>query len=318
VAPLPGTGHRDPSPGARRYPRAVLGQLQEGRHRTVDSPGAAADLAAACDRLAARLSVPREDGRGRLRLSGASGSPAVGAELWLLHVRFARTRSQHERRQLVEQYEAHARALARRFYRNWEPLDDLEQVALEALLLALERFDPDRGMPFLGFANPTIIGSLKRYYRDTGWAVRVPRRVHDLSRPLRDAWELLSQDLNRSPTPSELADLLGVELQAVVDALSAETMRSTGSLDGHAGDETSRLEHALGRHDTDLELVENRHALEQSLVLLSDGDRELLRLYYEEGRTQAEIAELRGVSQMQISRSITRVLGRLRSHLPRT
>jgi RNA polymerase sigma-B factor len=277
-----------------------------------------AALAAACDRLAGHLTVPREERGHHLRLQGSIGSPAVEAELWLLHVRFARTRSEADRSTLVLQYEAHARALARRFYRNWEPLDDLEQVALEALLMALERFDPARGMPFLGFANPTIIGSLKRYYRDVGWAVRVPRRVHELSRPLRDAWEVLSQDLGRSPTMSELADLMGVDSGAVGDALSAESMRSTGSLEGASGEESGRLEHALGQHDSDLERVENRHALEQSLVLLSDDDRELLRLYYEDGRTQTEIAEIRGVSQMQVSRSLARVVGRLRSHLRRS
>jgi RNA polymerase sigma-B factor len=252
-----------------------------------------------------------------LRLPAALGR-ATDPDTWLLHVRYARSRREDDRQRLVEHYHSHARTLARRFYRNWEPLDDLEQVALEGLLLALERFDPARGMPFLGFANPTIIGSLKRYYRDTGWAVRVPRRVHELSRPLRDAWEFLGQDLGRSPTASELADFLGLDLEVVADALSAESMRSTGSLDSATGDDSVRQESALGRYDNDLERVENRHALQQSLVLLTDADRELLRLYYEEGRTQSEIAALLGVSQMQVSRSLARVVRRLRSHLPRS
>ena len=271
-------------------------------------------LATACDRLAARLTVPREDPGGALRLG--STVPAVDEELWLVHVVYARTRGARERQRLVDRYEGHARALARRFYRNWEPLDDLEQVALEALLMALERFEPERGMPFLGFANPTIIGSLKRYYRDTGWAVRVPRRVHELSRPLRDAWELLSQDLGRAPTTAEVADLLGVDLSVVADALNAESMRSTGSIEGTSAEDNGRMESALGQHDADLELVENRQALQQSLVLLPDDDRELLRLYYEAGHTQSEIADMLGVSQMQISRSLARIVRRLRSHMP--
>jgi RNA polymerase sigma-B factor len=273
-----------------------------------------AALAAASDRLAAVLTIPRQDAGRRLRSDAASAPPAMELDLWLRHVRFARTRDRDDGRHLIQHYGQHARMLARRFYRNWEPLEDLEQVALEALLLALERFDPDRGMPFLAFANPTIIGSLKRHYRDTGWAVRVPRRVHELSRPLRDAWDQLSQDLERSPTPSELADLLGVDDRTVADALSAESMRSTGSLDG-ASDDGGRFEHALGQHDRDLELVENREALAQSLVLLGDDDRELLRLYYDEGLTQTQIADRLGVSQMQVSRSLNRVVQRLRGHL---
>jgi RNA polymerase sigma-B factor len=280
-----------------------------------EPPDAVARLVAACDRLSAHLTAPRDAAGTRLRHAAALG-PATDPDTWLLHVRYARSKGDDDRRRLVERYHRHACTLARRFYRNWEPLDDLEQVALEGLLLAIERFDPSRGMPFLGYANPTIIGSLKRYYRDTGWAVRVPRRVHELSKPLRDAWEFLGQDLGRPPTASELADFLGLDLEVVADALTAESMRSTGSLDGAAGDDSVRQESALGRYDTDLERVENRHALQQSLVLVTAADRELLRLYYEEGLTQSEIASQLGVSQMQVSRSLARVVRRLRSHLP--
>jgi RNA polymerase sigma-B factor len=292
------------------------GSAMDGSVRATARTDPSHCLDAAADRLAAVLTVPRAESGRRLRFGGAAAGPAVDVDLWHLHVRFARTRDAVDRQRLVERYESHARALARRFYRNWEPLDDLEQVALEGLLMALERFEPERAMPFLGFANPTIIGSLKRYYRDTGWAVRVPRRVHELSRPLRDAWELLNHDLGRPPTAPELADLLSVDLEVVLDALTAESMRSTGSLDGSSGEEPGRLEHALGQHDRELELVENRQALQQALVVLSDDDQELLRLYYEENRTQTEIAGMLGVSQMQVSRSLARVVRRLRSHMP--
>jgi RNA polymerase sigma-B factor len=183
--------------------------------------------------------------------------------------------------------------------------------------MAIERFDPDRGMPFLGFANPTIIGCLKRYYRDVGWAVRVPRRVHELSRPIRDAQELLSQDLGRAPSPSEIADLLGLDEHIVRDAMVAETVRATGSLDLPSGDDGMSIEQALGVNDPGIERAENRQALAESMRVLPPEDRELLQLYYGEQRTQSEIADQLGVSQMQISRTIDRIVRRLRSHLPK-
>ena len=279
------------------------------------SAGEQSSLDAAVDALAATLTIPADADGHRLH-AGRIGDPAVDQEIWLVHIRYARARQIADREVLVGHYENHARQLARRFYRNREPLDDLQQVALEGLLLALDRFEPERGMPFLGFANPTIIGCLKRFYRDSGWTVRVPRRVHELSRPLRDAWDALAQDLGRTPTPSELADLLGLETAVVEDALAAETMRTTGSLEGPTPDDGTSVEHALGTVDRDLERVENRQALQQSLAQLPDTEVELLQLYFEDGLTQSEIAQRLGVSQMQVSRRLNRVLRRLRSHLP--
>jgi len=123
--------------------------------------------------------------------------PAVDLPLWTVHVRYARRRDKRSLDQLVERYRAHAESQARRHYRRGEPIDDLTQVAFEALLLALRRFDPERRKPFLAFAKPTIVGSLRRHFRDAGWAIRVPRRVHELATPVRDAHELLTHDLGR-------------------------------------------------------------------------------------------------------------------------
>jgi RNA polymerase sigma-B factor len=274
------------------------------------------DLEDAVDGLVAELTAPTERTGSRLRLAGWARRPAVEMRIWHCHVRYARSRQLADREILVERYADHARALARRFFRNREALDDLEQVALEGLLLAIERFDPARGMPFLGFANPTIVGCLKRYYRDSGWAVRVPRRVHELSRSLRDAQELLSQDLGRAPAPGEIADLLDLDEDVVRDALIAESVRSTGSLDLPVGEDGLNIEHALGVQDPGLEQVENRQAVNEAVQLLPDDDRDLLQLYYGNQLTQSEIADRLGVSQMQISRSLDRIVKRLRSHLP--
>jgi RNA polymerase sigma-B factor len=253
-----------------------------------------------------------------LRWSGSEPAvlPAMDPSTWALHVRLAGGEAA-ARDELVARYEGHARALARRFYRHREPLDDLVQVALEALLLALDRFDPDRRMPFLGFANPTIVGSLKRYYRDAGWAMRVPRRVHELTRPVREAAELLHQDLGRAPTPGEIADLLGIEEERVIEALDATSVRALASLDAPASAEaSSAVQRGLASTDPMLRSVENRTALLQLVELLEEDDRVLLDRYFGRQMSQQQIAEVMGVSQMQVSRSLAKVLRRLRSHLP--
>lgn len=252
----------------------------------------------------------------RWNLAPAALLPAMDPSTWYLHVRLAGGDAA-AREELVVRYEGHARALARRFYRHREPLEDLAQVALEALLLALDRFDPDRRMPFLGFANPTIVGSLKRYYRDAGWAMRVPRRVHELTRPVREAADLLHQDLGRAPTPAEIADLVGVSEERVIEALDATSVRALASLDAPASAEaSSAVQRGLASTDPMLRSVENRTALLQLVELLEEKDRVLLDRYFGQGISQQRIAELMGVSQMQVSRSLAKVLRRLRSHLP--
>ena len=242
--------------------------------------------------------------------------PAMEPSTWFLHIRLASGESA-ARDELVVRYENHARALARRFYRHREPLEDLVQVALEALLLALDRFEPERRMPFLGFANPTIVGSLKRYYRDAGWAMRVPRRVHELTRPVREAADLLHQDLGRAPTPLEIAELLGVPEERVIEALDASSVRALASLDAPASAEaSSAVQRGLASNDPMLRSVENRAALQQLAEILDEDDRVLLDRYFGQSMSQQQIAELTGVSQMQVSRSLAKVLRRLRSHLP--
>src|SRR5262245_7249889 len=214
-------------------------------------------------------------------LSGAAVRPAVDAELWRLHVRYARDRDEHTLATLVERYRPHAEAQARRQFRRGEPIDDLTQVAYEALMQALRRFDPDRAKPFLAFAKPTIVGSLRRHFRDTGWSIRVPRLVHELSSPVRDAQELLTHDLGRPPSPGEVADFIGEDEHEVLDALRAEEARVTTSLD--APDPASGLpaEQVIGRPDRGLVGIENRTALMQSLDRLTGADRALIQMTYD-------------------------------------
>ncbi len=272
----------------------------------------AAALDAALAHAEAQRTVPRETPSKRLRLGEPVGNPAIDPELWELHVRYHRFRDRADRERLVGHYQSLAATLARRYYREREPFDDLLQVALEALLLALDRFDPTRGIPFIGFARPTIVGCLKRHYRDNGWALRVPRRVHTLSGPVRHARSLLLQDFGREPTISEIADLLEITSGEVDEVLTAIAARAMPSLDV-APDEDGAIR--VGVPDPELIRAEDRLALRRSIELLDPDDQELLHLYYDLGLRQTEIAERRGCSQMHVSRSLRRIVVRLRQHM---
>ena len=268
-------------------------------------------LGAASDRAVTLLTVPA-DPVGRRWLAGSATRPAVEPELWSLHVRYARDRDPDTLHRLVEHYRPHAEAHARRHFRHGEPIDDLTQVAYEALVQALGRFDPSRRIPFLAFAKPTIVGSLRRHVRDTGWAIRVPRRVHELATPVRDATELLTHDLGRPPSPGEVADFVGVDEREVLDAMAAEDARSTSSLDAPDAASGLQAEQVIGRLDRGFVGIENRTGLMQSLERLSDDDRELLQMYFGEERSQSQIAEELGCSQMQVSRLLRKAIHRLR------
>jgi RNA polymerase sigma-B factor len=269
---------------------------------------------AASDRARALLSIPADKVE-RTWLAGEAVRPAVDTELWALHVRYARDRDEAALATLVERYRPHAEAQARRHFRRGEPIDDLTQVAYEALMQALRRFDPERGKPFLAFAKPTIVGSLRRHFRDAGWAIRVPRRVHELASPVRDAQELLTHDLGRPPSSGEIADFIGVDEREVLDAVRAEEARITTSLDAPDPASGLQAEQVIGRHDRGFLGIENRTALIQSLDRLSDDDRGLLQMYFVEERTQSQIAEVLGCSQMQVSRLLRRAVRQLRRHM---
>lgn len=271
-------------------------------------------LGDATDRARTVLTAPT-DAVDRRWLAGCARRAAVDLDLWAMHVRYARHRDEQALTELVDRYRAHAEAQARRHYRRGEPIDDLTQVALEALLLALRRFDPERRKPFLAFAKPTIVGSLRRHFRDAGWAIRVPRRVHELATPVRDAQELLTHDLERQPSPAEVADFIGVDEQEVLDALTAEEARMTSSLDATDPTTGIQAEQMIGKLDRGFVGIENRTALQQSIELLSSDDRELLELYFVQEHTQSDIAEVLGCSQMQVSRLLRKAVRRLRRHM---
>jgi RNA polymerase sigma-B factor len=230
---------------------------------------------------------------------------------------YRRTRDRRLRDELVEEHAPLAHFLARRFANRGEPVDDLVQVALVGLLKAVERFDPERGLQFSTFATPTILGELKRHFRDRGWAVRVPRRVQELHLQLGRIVAALGQEFGRSPTPAEVADRAGVSEEDVLEAMEAGSLYRLVSLDAPASrdeDEASELGAVLGEDDPEFERIEHRGELDDLLGVLPARERRIVELRFFDGLTQSEIAERVGVSQMHVSRLLARSLEMLRAH----
>ncbi|PTR32358.1 RNA polymerase sigma-B factor [Rhodococcus sp. OK519] len=212
-----------------------------------------------------------------------------------------------------------AEHIARRFDRRGEPFDDLVQVASVGLVNAVDRFDVDRGSDFLAFAVPTIMGEVRRHFRDTGWAVRVPRRLKELHLEITTASSKLSQQFGRAPTPREIADELGVGVEDVVQGLQAANGYQALSVDAAvSGDEAgSTLGDLLGDDDIALAGVEDHETLRVIIDNLPDRERLVLLLRFFGNETQSQIAARIGVSQMHVSRILSATLAKLREHAER-
>ena len=205
--------------------------------------------------------------------------------------------------------------LARRFAGRSVPLDDLVQVGSIGLLKAIDRFDPGRGLEFSTYAAPTILGEIKRYFRDSGWLVHVPRRAQELQTTLDSARAELSQELRRAPTVAELASRTGVAEEQVIEALDVARSYSGVPLDEITAPESGVGAAILADEDTELLRVELREVLRPALAALPEREQEVLLLRFGAGKSQTEIAGIVGVSQMQVSRLISRSLTRLRQRL---
>lgn len=228
---------------------------------------------------------------------------------------YRRTGDRRLRDELVEDHAPLAHFLAGRFANRGEPRDDLVQVALVGLFKAVERFDPGRGLQFSTFATPTILGELKRHFRDRGWAVRVPRRVQELHLQLGRIVSALGQEAGRSPTPAEVAERAGVSEEDVLEAMEAGSLYRLVSLDGSVApdDEGAELASCLGGDDPEFERIEHRAEIAELLGVLPERERRIVELRFFESMTQSEIAERVGVSQMHVSRLLSRSLERLRA-----
>lgn len=223
------------------------------------------------------------------------------------------------REALVEQYIGLVEFLARRFRNRGEPLEDLVQVGTIGLLKAIERFDLDREVEFSTYATPTVVGELKRHFRDKGWAVRVPRRLQELHLELTKVVGELGQELGRSPTVSEIADSAGVSDEEVLEGLEIAQAYNFTSLDAPIdspdGTSTTSFADQLGSEDEQLENLEYRASLAPEMAKLPDRERRILYLRFFKGMTQSEIAERLGISQMHVSRLLNRTLSTLREAL---
>ncbi|QIQ02744.1 RNA polymerase sigma factor SigF [Streptomyces liangshanensis] len=220
------------------------------------------------------------------------------------------------RNQLVRMHLPLVEHLARRFRNRGEPLDDLTQVATIGLIKSVDRFDPERGVEFSTYATPTVVGEIKRHFRDKGWAVRVPRRLQELRLSLTTATAELSQQHGRSPTVHELAERLGISEEEVLEGLESANAYSTLSLDvPDTDDESPAVADTLGSEDEALEGVEYRESLKPLLEDLPPREKRILLLRFFGNMTQSQIAQEVGISQMHVSRLLARTLAQLRERL---
>jgi RNA polymerase sigma-B factor len=206
---------------------------------------------------------------------------------------------------------------ARRFRNRGEPLEDLVQVGTIGLLKSIDRFDLERAVEFSTYATPTIIGEIKRYFRDKGWAIRVPRRLQELRMQIGAASADLTQSLGRSPTPRELAERIGCSVEDILEGLESSNAYSTLSLDAgdDAEDGAGSMLDAIGIDDENLEQVEVRESIKPLLDQLGPREKRILLLRFFKNMTQSQIAEEIGVSQMHVSRLLSRTLEQLRTSL---
>lgn len=232
-----------------------------------------------------------------------------------LFVRWQKSGDPRAREELVDRFLPLARNLARRYSGAREPFDDLLQVASLGLVKAIDRFDVDRGAAFSSFAVPTILGELKRYFRDLGWAVHVPRGAQEQALKVQEAQERLTTKTGRPPTVTDLAEYLEIPIEDVLDALETAAAHHSASLDApreDGDDESGTLVDVFGQEDHRYELVDQTVTVSAAARQLSARERKVLALRFVQDMTQTQIADEIGVSQMQVSRILRRALSRLR------
>jgi RNA polymerase sigma-B factor len=241
--------------------------------------------------------------------------PSTNSDQHQLFVRWQQAEDHGARDELVRRFMPLTRSLARRYGRSSEPFDDLLQVASLGLLKALDRFDPERGHSFQSFAVPTILGEMRRYFRDSGWALHVPRGAQERALKVRDAQERLSSEHGHAPTVSQLAQYLELDSEEIIDALQATQAYETLSLDTpRPGAEDDMLSYSdtMGEEDERYELIELDATVTAALKHIPARERAILRMRFVEDLTQTQIAARMGISQMQVSRLLRRALQQLR------
>lgn len=237
-----------------------------------------------------------------------------------LFKRYKETGDEQAREQLVLAHLNLARFLASKFKNRGESLDDLVQVATIGLIKAIDRFDISRGLEFTTFATPTIMGEIKRHFRDKGWSVRVPRRLQELSAKVTQVSDKLTEKLQRSPSVDEIAQALGVSVDEVLEAMESAHAYSSVSLDVPQGDDddgtqSSTVMDKYALVDEDLESSDDRIVLEQAIKDFSEREQQIIRMRFLEGFTQVEIAQKLQISQVQVSRLLRKTLQKFQEKL---
>lgn len=210
------------------------------------------------------------------------------------------------------------RFLASKFKNRGEPLDDLVQVGTIGLIKAIDRFDPERGLEFTTYATPTILGEIKRHFRDKGWSIRVPRRLQELSAKVNQATDELTVELQRSPSVEEIAAKLGVGAEEILEAMESSGAYTSVSLEAGGSsedDEAPALIDRLGSVDEDLDASDDRMVIDDAIRDFSPREQEIVRMRFIDGLTQVEIAKRLGVSQVQVSRLLRRTLRKIQDKI---
>ncbi len=230
---------------------------------------------------------------------------------------YAESGDERLRNALVEEFSWVARHCARRFADRGEPFDDLLQVGMFGVLKSIDRFDPEHGTSFVSFALPTVLGELRRHFRDATWAVRVPRRLKDLHVEVGATIDFLGTQNGRPPTPDQVADHLGITVEEVLEALDAGAAYRSSPLNmtGERGDDDIPTGVLLGIDDPRLAGAEDRVMLREALTSLPPRERRILELRFAEGLSQSEIAEMVGVSQVHVSRLLRKSIRMLQEQL---
>ena len=232
--------------------------------------------------------------------------------------RFKEEGDMDAREKLVMSHLNLVRFIANKFKNRGEPIDDLIQVGYLGLLKAIDRFDPSRGLEFTTFATPTIMGEIKRHFRDKGWSVRVPRRLQELSAKVNQATDTLTSQLQRSPTIAEIADYLDATVDEVLEAMESSSAYSSVSLEAPSGaddDDTPSVIDRYATEDSDLAFTDDRIIIEEALASFSPRERDVIEMRFLKGMTQIEITEKLGISQVQVSRLLRRTLKKIQDKI---
>lgn len=256
----------------------------------------------------------------RRRLRRASkGKPAWDKERTReLFRRYKEEGDEEAREQLIVSHVNLVRYIAAKFKNRGEPLDDLIQVGTIGLIKAIDRFDPSRGLEFTTYATPTIMGEIKRHFRDKGWTIRVPRRLQELSAKVNSATDELTAQLQRSPSIEEVADCLGTTADEVLEAMESSSAYSSVPLEGQGNNEEDDAPSVIDRYasvDGDLEASDDRMVLEEVIGEFPEADQQAIRMRFIDGMTQVEIAKRLGISQVQVSRMLRRALRRIQDKI---